>query len=266
MRSTTPRAVRTVNLNMQSGVDRYRGALGISTPTQSYKLQLTQRSSLNLELSKLTANADLSLVSRSGKVIERSSGKGRNDESITQTLNSGTYYVRVDRQQGKTRYQLNIALAEPATVSSMSAPLSAPNAASASLSHQVLTLVNQERRAAGVRPLRLNAQLTASAEAHSRDMALNDYFGHTGLDGRSPAARIVATGYDPFIATENIAAGLATPEAAVQAWMASPGHRANLLSSSITEMGVGFYFLDNDLGSTNYRYYWTQDFGQPMFS
>ncbi len=262
MRSTTSRAVRTVNLNSQSGTDHYRGALGATTPTQSYKLQLAQRSSLNLELSKLKANADLSLVNHSGRVIERSSSKGRNNESITQTLNSGTYYVRVDRQQGKTRYQLNIALAEPTRDSSTS---SAPTAASASLSHQVLTLVNQERRAAGVKPLRLNAQLTASAEAHSQDMALNDYFAHNGLDGRSPAARIVATGYDAFIATENIAAGFATPEAVVQAWMESPGHRANLLSSSITEMGVGFYFLDNDLGSTNYRYYWTQDIGEPMF-
>jgi uncharacterized protein YkwD len=260
MPSTTSRAVRTVNLNPQSGLDRYRGSLGKETPTQSYKLQLTQRSSLNLGLSNLKANADLTLVNQSGDVIDRSNRSGRNAESITQTLESGTYYIRIDRRQGKTNYQLNIDLAAPVTA----AP-PATSATAASLSDQVLALVNQQRRVAGVKPLRLNAQLTASAEAHSQDMALNDYFGHTSIDGRSPEARILASGYDAFIATENIAGGFSTPEAVVQAWMNSPGHRANLLNGSVTEMGVGFYFLDSDLGSTNYRYYWTQDFGQPMF-
>ncbi len=262
MRSTTLRAVRTVTLKPQSAPDRYRGVLDKDTASQSYRLRLTQRSSLNLGLSKLKANADLTLVDRSGNVIDRSARSGQTAESINQTLESGTYYVQVNRRQNQTSYRLNIKLEQAAPLAE-AAPLATSTAPS--LADQVLALVNQERRAVGVKPLRLNEKLTAAATAHSQDMALNDYLSHTSSDGRSPEARILATGYDAFIATENIAGGLATPASVMQAWMNSPGHRANLLNGSLTEMGVGFYFLDNDLGSTNYRYYWTQDFGQPMF-
>ena len=278
MPPTTPRAARTVALNPQSGLDRYQGFLGDATPARSYKLQLTQRSSLNLALSNLKANADLALVDRSGKVIDRSARSGRNAESIAQTLDSGTYYVRVNRQQGKTSYQLNVDLglaATPTTATQATATQATATQATAttqatvttpvSLADQVLALVNQQRGVAGAKPLKLNAKLTAAAEEHSQDMALNDYLEHTSLDGRSPEARILASGYDAFTSSENVAGGLATPESVVQAWMASPGHRANILNPRLTEMGVGCYFLENDLGSTNYRYYWTQDFGQPMF-
>jgi len=264
MRSTASSQLRTVNLNPQSGSGRYQGFLGEDNSSQSYKLRLTQRSSLNVSLSNLKTNADLTLLDRSGKVIDRSNRSGQSAESIDQTLNSGTYYVRIERQQGKTGYRLNVNLnqAEPTELASAPAPLAAPTA---SLADQVLALVNKERQAAGVKPLRLNAQLTSAAEAHSQDMALNDYLAHQGLDGRSSEARILATGYNAFVTAENVAGGLATPETVVQAWMDSPGHRANILNSNLTEMGVGFYALDSDVGSTNYNYYWTQDFGQPMF-
>jgi len=266
MRSTASQPLRTVNLNPQSGSGRYQGFLDEDSSSQSYRLRLTQRSSVNLALSNLKTNADLMLLGRSGKVIDRSSRNGQTAESIAQTLDAGTYYIRVERQQGKTSYRLNISLdqVEPTDVELVPTPSSLSPAPTASLAEQVLALVNQQRQAAGVKPLRLNDQLTAAATAHSEDMALNDYFGHPGLDGRSPEARILASGYDAFITGENIAAGLASPEAVVQAWMDSPGHRANILNGKLSEMGVGFYFLDSDVGSTNYRYYWTQDFGQPM--
>ncbi|UBF24763.1 CAP domain-containing protein [Kovacikia minuta CCNUW1] len=60
---------------------------------------------------------------------------------------------------------------------------------------------------------------------------------------------------------ENIAAGYSTPEQVVQGWINSPGHRANLLNPSYTELGIGYYYLANDTGSVNYKSYWTQDFG-----
>ena len=265
MRSTASQPLRTVNLNQQSGSGRYQGVLSEDSSSQSYRLRLTQRSSLNLALSNLKTNADLTLLDRSGKVIDRSSRNGQTAESIAQTLSAGTYYVRVERQQGKTSYRLNVSLEQSKSTDLASVPTASVSPApAASLAEQVLTLVNQQRQAAGVKPLQLNDQLTATATAHSQDMALNDYFGHPGLDGRSPEARILAGGYNAFITSENIAAGLASPESVVQAWMDSPGHRANILNGKLSEMGVGFYFLENELGSTNYRYYWTQDFGQPM--
>lgn len=266
MRSTTSRAVRT--LTPQSGSDRRRGVLDGDTPARSYRLQLTQRSSLNLALSNLRANANLTLVDRSGSIIDRSARTGRSAEAITQTLDSGTYYIRVNRQQGQTSYQLSVdlGLAAPARAALTAAPAAIPTpAAPVSLADQVLGLVNQQRSTVGAKPLQLNANLTAAATAHSQDMALNDYLAHTGRDGRSPEDRILASGYDAFTSSENVAGGLATPESVVQAWMNSPNHRANILNPRLTHMGLGFHFLDNDLGGINYRYYWTQKLGQPMF-
>lgn len=60
---------------------------------------------------------------------------------------------------------------------------------------------------------------------------------------------------------ENIAAGYSTPEAVVEGWKNSSGHRANLLNPNFTELGVGYYYLANDTGSVNYNRYWTQVFG-----
>jgi uncharacterized protein YkwD len=131
------------------------------------------------------------------------------------------------------------------------------------LIEQVLTLTNQHRLAIGLQPLRLNPILNAAAYAHSRDMAEQDYFSHYGLDGSTVYGRITALGYPSFITTENIAAGFSSPETVVQAWMDSPGHRANILNPLLEEIGIGFFFLEHDEGKYQSRYYWTQNFGTP---
>lgn len=128
---------------------------------------------------------------------------------------------------------------------------------------QVVVLTNKERAAGGCPPLEVSPQLAAAALAHSEDMALNDFFSHTGLDGTTFVDRIEATGYDWWAVAENIAAGYPTPERVVAGWMASPGHRANILNCELTEIGVGYYFLENDTGAETYRHYWTQDFATP---
>jgi uncharacterized protein YkwD len=128
---------------------------------------------------------------------------------------------------------------------------------------EVAVLTNQERAKVGCPALRISSQLDAAAEGHSADMAVNDYFSHTSLDGRSPWDRINATGYSFSRAAENIAAGYSTPAAVVQGWMNSDGHRANILNCSLTEIGVGYVYLAGDTGSVNYRHYWTQVFATP---
>ncbi|MDJ0690009.1 MAG: CAP domain-containing protein [Xenococcaceae cyanobacterium MO_188.B32] len=72
------------------------------------------------------------------------------------------------------------------------------------------------------------------------------------------------TGYQYSTAAENIAAGYQTPEAVVEAWMGSAGHRANILNPDLTEIGVGYEYLANDTGSVNYNSYWTTTFGTPV--
>jgi uncharacterized protein YkwD len=111
----------------------------------------------------------------------------------------------------------------------------------------VLCLINQERERHGEGALQTNAKLTRAAEGHSQDMARADYFSHTSPNGETPLDRMRASGYisDPqagYMVGENIAWGtlwLATPQAIVEAWMASPGHRANILDASYRETGVG---------------------------
>jgi len=128
---------------------------------------------------------------------------------------------------------------------------------------QVVTLTNQERAAHGCGPVTMEPRLRAAAQGHSEDMALNDFFSHTGSDGSSPWDRIHAQGYHYSTAGENIAAGYSTPEDVVAGWMASDGHRANILNCDFVHIGVGYYYLANDTGSINYHHYWTQDFAAP---
>jgi uncharacterized protein YkwD len=120
---------------------------------------------------------------------------------------------------------------------------------------RVLELTNEFRAAHGKEPFANDAKLNAAAEDWSRSMAKGDFFRH------SSPAQVEEHGYDWRAWGENIAAGYATPEAVVQGWINSPGHRANLLSDSFREIGIGHYFLADDPGSLDYHHYWTQVFG-----
>lgn len=126
---------------------------------------------------------------------------------------------------------------------------------------RVLELTNQFRAQNGLGALRANAELDAAAQNHSQDMAVQDYFSHTGKDGSAPWDRAERVGYSARSMGENIAAGQTTPESVVQGWINSPGHRANMLNASYTELGVGYFLLSPDTGSVNYSTYWTQLFG-----
>lgn len=110
-----------------------------------------------------------------------------------------------------------------------------------------LCLINRERAAHGERALRPNKRLRRAAQAHSQSMAFGDYFEHDGPSGQTPLARLRNAGYISsshvgYEVGENIAWGtlyLATPRAIVASWMASPGHRANILDARYRETGIG---------------------------
>jgi uncharacterized protein YkwD len=111
----------------------------------------------------------------------------------------------------------------------------------------VLCLVNKKRAESGETPLRLSGQLERAAEGHGREMISEDYFGHVSPSGETPVDRIRTTGYIPgglvgYVIGENLAwgtLGLATPRAIVEAWIASPGHLANILEGSYRQTGIG---------------------------
>ena len=147
----------------------------------------------------------------------------------------------------------------PVIVNVPPTPTSTPTPPPLSFEDRVLMIVNQHRANSGCAPLYTSVQLTTAAEGHSADMAANNYFSHTGSDGSTPSLRAQIAGY-PFGAGENIAAGQATPEEVVVAWMGSSGHRANILNCAYKTTGVGYVFDANDTFGP-YSHYWTQMFG-----
>jgi len=109
-----------------------------------------------------------------------------------------------------------------------------------------LCLLNAERRARGMARLGMNQQLRRAALGHARDMVDRGYFSHESRDGRDFVDRIVRARYvrmsDPgWLLGENLAWGagrLASPREIVRAWMASPGHRANVLRRRFRDVGI----------------------------
>ncbi len=110
-----------------------------------------------------------------------------------------------------------------------------------------LCLINQERARNNELPLQVNQQLQQAAQSHSEQMISEDYFAHISPSGETPLQRVTATGYLPnsqvgYTIGENIAWGtlsLATPQAIVEAWIASPEHLANILESNYKDTGIG---------------------------
>lgn len=255
LRSATP-------ISLRAEQSSYQGTVKDKNPFRYYQLQLNQRSSVHLSLSGLKANANLSLINSNGKTLHQSARGGTSKEAITRTVEPGTYYVRVSRQAGATRYKLSIDVDSVGQAPALTQQT--PSSTGNSLADQVVALVNVQRNSVGLKPLRLNPLLSTAAQAHSQDMALNDFFGHTGSSGSTADQRILAAGYNYMMVGENVAAGFSTPESVVDAWMNSPSHRENILHPLLTEVGIGFYSLENDPGNANFRHYWTQDFGKPM--
>ena len=115
----------------------------------------------------------------------------------------------------------------------------------------VLDLVNEQRAANGLSALSLNAELCAVAQEKAQDMKTNKYFDHKSPTYGTPFEMMKSFGITYKSAGENIAMGYKNAEAVVTAWMNSAGHRANILNSSYTQMGIGYVENGN---------YWCQMF------
>jgi uncharacterized protein YkwD len=133
-----------------------------------------------------------------------------------------------------------------------------------------LCLVDQERADHGEAALQFNANLQQSAQAHTESMAFGDYFEHDGPGGDTPLSRMIASGYIPssnvgYEIGENIGWGtldLGTPHAIVAAWMASPGHRANILDARFQDTAIGVSpHVPSSLSGGQSGGIYTQDFG-----
>ena len=116
---------------------------------------------------------------------------------------------------------------------------------------EVIRLVNEIRAENGLKPLAHDWQLSRVARIKSQDMKDNRYFAHNSPVYGAPFQMIRSFGISFRSAGENIARGYATPQAVVNGWMNSPGHRANILNANYTHIGVGYVAQGN---------YWTQMF------
>jgi uncharacterized protein YkwD len=133
-----------------------------------------------------------------------------------------------------------------------------------------LCLVNRERAENGESALQPNAQLQKAAQGHTESMVDQDYFEHVSPSGDTPLGRMIAAGYIyssqvGYEVGENIGWGtlwLATPDAIVAAWMASPGHRANILDIHFHDTAIGVSpHAPASLAHGQAGAIYTQDFG-----
>ena len=137
--------------------------------------------------------------------------------------------------------------------SSSSAP-STGTGTYADFQNQVVQLVNQERTSRGLKALSVDSALTNTATLKSQDMAKLGYFDHNSPTYGSPFDMMKQYGISYRTAGENIAMGQTSPQQVMTGWMNSEGHRANILNSSFTKIGVGI------ARNSNGTYYWTQQF------
>ncbi len=131
-----------------------------------------------------------------------------------------------------------------------------PDPVVVSMTEQVVALVNQERSKAGLQPLSINWEVARVARIKSEEMRDKNYFSHTSPLYGSPFDMLKKFAIPYRAAGENIAKGQKTAQAVMKSWMASEGHRKNILSPTFTQIGVGYCV---GAGST----YWTQIFILP---
>jgi uncharacterized protein YkwD len=119
-------------------------------------------------------------------------------------------------------------------------------------------LVNQARQSSGLEPVIRSTALSASAQRYAEEMATRHFFSHVGLDGSSFVSRDEAEGYVHWVfIAEDIARGQPDAQSAVNAWLSSPPHRANILSPYVHEYGVGHVYSPD----SPYHDYWVIELG-----
>lgn len=138
----------------------------------------------------------------------------------------------------------------------------------ANFQQEVMTQVNAARASSrycnqvfypAAQPLSWNLKLFNAAAGHSAEMANNNYFSHTGLDGRTSAERATGAGYTWRTVAENISGGRSTIQATIEGWLKSPGHCANIMNGQFVDIAVSC--VANP--SSEFKKYWTMVLAAP---
>jgi uncharacterized protein YkwD len=140
----------------------------------------------------------------------------------------------------------------------VSGPASCSYSSSSSYQTELANLINNARAEAGLSPLNVNAALTAAAQGHSIDMACHGLISHSGSDGSTPSQRVAAAGYAASRSSE-IIYGSGYPQTAFDWWMNDQVHRDEILNPYVTEMGIGYAWVQG----TSAQGYYTVNFASP---
>ncbi|MGF1649071.1 MAG: CAP domain-containing protein [Hyphomicrobiaceae bacterium] len=122
-----------------------------------------------------------------------------------------------------------------------------------------LARINDYRKRNGLKPLKLDAQLTEAAKSHSRDLAKWDRISHYGSDGSNPWDRVKRVGFKAKLAAENVGTGQANFDEVLEGWRKSEGHNKNLLLPDATHMGIALVTAPE----TKFKTFWTLVLGTP---
>jgi|LauGreSBDMM110SN_4_FD.fasta_scaffold211308_2 uncharacterized protein YkwD len=135
------------------------------------------------------------------------------------------------------------------------------------MENAALSLINSARAKAGCAVLAVSPKLQSAAAGHAKAMARQNFFSHTGKNGSTAKSRINASGYGWSAIAENIAAGQSSAKEVVSTWLASAGHKKNMLNCTYTQTGLAVIYQADDAPLKGYqypfKYYWVQVFGRP---
>jgi uncharacterized protein YkwD len=138
------------------------------------------------------------------------------------------------------------------------------NASDSLVPSKIVAFTNQERITASLSALAVNAELTVAAQAKVDDMIKRQYFEHVSPTGEGPSHLAKEANYEYLVIGENLALGnFENEKALVQAWMDSPGHRANILHNRFTEIGVA---VGKGTFEGKTTWFAVQEFGVPLSS
>ena len=182
----------------------------------------------------------------------------QNSNTFTQTsLPTQTYTIVPENTQAFTEV-----VANTNTFTATAVPSGCVYSENYAYESTLIGLINDLRTSLALPPYSSNSLLSNAARGHSQDMACNDYFSHTGLDGSSAASRVAAAGYSYSWVGENIYAGsgsYGTPQMAYNYWYNSPAHYDNMTNVNYTEIGIGFV----SCADSTYQNYFTANFARP---
>jgi hypothetical protein len=136
-------------------------------------------------------------------------------------------------------------------------PVPTPNPADIERVTNLIRRINAEREKAGVAPLVVAEELRVAASNHNIDMAMHDFFSHTGSDGSLPPERVARAGFNAIAVGEVLAAANADPDVIVDAWMGRD-QKDTVLDTRFTHVGASYVFRT----ATAYRHYWTVKLAQ----